>query len=77
MSIGFLRSMLWGRLRPEMIALIEVDGKEGTKGGEAVEVVRGMCECLVAEESSKVVEGCRVGTVLSSIFRLLAPPPDV
>ncbi len=34
-------------------------------------------ECVVDwKESSKVVEGCSLDDVLSSISRLLAPPPD-
>lgn len=54
---------------------MEVDGYEGEKDGEAVEVSReAACECLVAEESSKVVEGRMVGIVLSSIFVCLRLP---
>jgi hypothetical protein len=34
-------------------------------------------ECVVdGKESSKVVEGCGLDDVLSSMSRLFAPPPD-
>lgn len=55
---------------PERIALIDVVGY-----GRA-EVNGRLGECVVGEEVlSKAVEGCRLEGVLSSIFRLFAPPP--
>jgi hypothetical protein len=38
---------------------------------------RGSESVVDEDESSKVVEGCRLNVVLSSIFRLFAPSPDV
>ena len=65
----FFCSMMRGMSGVEMIALIDVEGY-------VEDEVNGLsCECVVEEEESpKLVEGCGLEGVLSSIFVCLRLP---